>query len=516
MNGFSKEFVDYQTSNETSAAPENTAATASESASTSSPSKPSPSAVIVLNVNARQVTPDLAPMCQEVLGEENVYLTTSNEEAIAAAKDIAERKPRIVIPVGGDGTLTAMVNHLCNAIQASQSQQQKHQEKNMSMNTSAAISQMPLIAYIPLGTGNGAGSVVGCIAPPFSRNAVKPSKLDKIKAKFRSRNKGLVKTIAKIQAVGATMQQHDALGTADVESQLDDCDIVDLHMMQVSTSSSSSSSNQNGDADKTKFSELAFFAGVGFDSLMLQDFKDIQAWTKQPKQRRYLPRVIRKSLSSVAGYCVALVSKTLPKCILNQAHEIQVKISTRQPESTLWIDHRRGDVARSVSSSGSGLASSASTATSDVDHHVDTDTNEILLYKGKAGIVAAGTAPYYGGGLRLFPFACMHPNKMHLRVGRIHPIRGFLNIPKIFSGEYRDKNDDTFGCIDFIGPQLEIEVSSAQQQQQEQDGYPLQHSGESIGIVNKFQLEVVENPVRFITFMSRRPIEEAPTTIAEL
>jgi hypothetical protein len=51
----------------------------------------------------------------------------------------------------------------------------------------------------------------------------------------------------------------------------------------------------------------------------------------------------------------------------------------------------------------------------------------------------------------------MTVDKMHLRLGRIHPLVGFLNIPQIFAGSYRDKSD-RFGCIDFIGGDFEVEV----------------------------------------------------------
>jgi hypothetical protein len=142
------------------------------------------------------------------------------------------------------------------------------------------------------------------------------------------------------------------------------------------------------------------------------------------------------------------------------------------------VDHQRGDFVHRVS--------------------------EKELYSGTTGILAAGTSPYYGGGLRLFPFARMTTDKMHLRLGRIHPWVGFINIPQIFAGSYRDKSD-RLGVIDFIGADFEIEVSSQQntsdEESHEEDaekGFPFQHSGESMGYVKRFRLRVVKEPVRFV------------------
>ena len=120
------------------------------------------------------------------------------------------------------------------------------------------------------------------------------------------------------------------------------------------------------------------------------------------------------------------------------------------------------------------------------------------LYSGTTGILAAGTSPYYGGNLRLFPFARMTLDKMHLRLGRIHPLEGFLKIPSIFEGSYRDKTDN-FGCIDFCGTDFDVDIRSASK-----EGFPFQHSGESIGHAKHFRLRVVKEPVRFVNFMKKR------------
>jgi hypothetical protein len=121
--------------------------------------------------------------------------------------------------------------------------------------------------------------------------------------------------------------------------------------------------------------------------------------------------------------------------------------------------------------------------------------------------------------LRLFPFARMTLDKMHLRVGRIHPLRGFLQIPRIFRGSYRDTRPGSFGCLDFLASDFTVSVrpTTAYVSIAKEDttattpkkkGYPLQHSGESIGSCDQFRLRVVPSPVKFITFFKKRIVDD--------
>jgi len=177
-----------------------------------------------------------------------------------------------------------------------------------------------------------------------------------------------------------------------------------------------------------------------------------------------------------------------------------------------------------------------------------------LIYKGTTGIIAAATTPYYGGGMKLFPYARLIPQKMQLRLGRISPLTGFFNIPKIFEGSYREKGERSFGCLDFIGDEFEVTVRSARYDEyvrrkamkKKSDGgkrrrwfkwlrrnrgyvdddenatantnndeikpkgrargFPFQHSGESMGCKERFAIRVVQHPVSFVSFLTPRVI----------
>ena len=404
---------------------------------------PQKAVAIILNRNARSVTEDLIPLAQSIFGVDHVFVTSTQHDARKAAAAVLHY--RLVIPVGGDGTLSSLVNYMCEAL---------------ALDPTDAMTHLPFMGYIPMGTGNGVGSVVGCRLPKRGLYRSKRRKMRQLKV-----------IMEQLLQVGHDLALVDAGSSS--KSRASNYSIVEMPMMQVLPHSKDESNSNNNITTDTNASPLCFFAGVGFDSLMLNDFKTLKAWSERTG-------VLKRALGSITGYCVALVAMTLPQCVLQNKHQIHVTLTTRSSsKDTLWIDHRRGDFAEVVG-----------------------DGQETLLYQGKAGILAAGTSPFYGGGLRLFPFARMYADKMHLRLGRIHPVKGFLNIPRIFEGSYRDNN---FGCLDFIGDDFEVEVRE-DNILRKQGGYPFQHSGESAGHLERFRLKVVQEPVRFICFLPKRVV----------
>ena len=114
------------------------------------------------------------------------------------------------------------------------------------------------------------------------------------------------------------------------------------------------------------------------------------------------------------------------------------------------------------------------------------------MYSRTTGIIATSTTPYYGGGLRLFPYARLVPDKLQLRLGRISPLTGFLNILKLFEGSYHEKGEWSFGCLDFIRKDFEVEVRSASS---------FQHRGESMGCKEWFRLTSIPQTTQTMLFL---------------
>lgn len=244
----------------------------------------------------------------------------------------------------------------------------------------------------------------------------------------------------------------------------------------------------------------------------MNDFNTVKDWSKRTG-------FMHRTLSSVKGYFVAMVCKTLPKTGAAVTHTVHVKVTARDTDS-LWVDHRRGDFVRKCcidhklsnnDHSSNNNEDEKNNNHDDIHNDSGKDKRKYVLYDGDTGFLAASTVPYYGGGLRAFPFARTTVDKMHLRVGRIRPVAGVFNLRAIFTGSYRDMTDN-FSLLDFIGADFEVQVSpsappknSKLEKESSKAGFPFQHSGDSAGNVVSFRLRVVDKPVRFLSLLKKRP-----------
>jgi len=134
---------------------------------------------IILNTNARGVTDDLVDAANDIVQEmkkRNNYnkidknenynntdirfmVTSTLEDAQIATKDIInssskkkKKKKILIIPVGGDGTLTSVINLLWK----------EHIRSNKANNNNKNDNFPFIFGYIAMGTGNALESVIGC------------------------------------------------------------------------------------------------------------------------------------------------------------------------------------------------------------------------------------------------------------------------------------------------------------------------------------------------------------------
>merc|ERR1711924_520528 len=68
-------------------------------------------------------------------------------------------------------------------------------------------------------------------------------------------------------------------------------------------------------------------------------------------------------------------------------------------------------------------------------------------------IASVGTVPFYGGGIKMFPFAGQKPGYFQLRVSNIGLLRGLSNIRGVWRGTYRPPD----GAFDFLCRRIRIE-----------------------------------------------------------
>lgn len=201
--------------------------------------------------------------------------------------------------------------------------------------------------------------------------------------------------------------------------------------------------------------DLCFLGGCGFDSYILDDYKRLKDRVKK------VP-VLRRILSSVFGYFVATATATLPRYATGE-RRLRVRVSSNA--SVVYVDPRRGDAALPVAPG--------------------------VLYEGPATIVAAGATPYYGGAMRLFPFA-RTAHGVHLRIARMSPWRFVPNCVGIFQGTYRSPND----ALDFVTTNFTVDLLDKPA--------PLQHSGDALGDRHSFSFSVAGH-VRFVDLLGLPP-----------
>jgi diacylglycerol kinase family enzyme len=77
-----------------------------------------------------------------------------------------------------------------------------------------------------------------------------------------------------------------------------------------------------------------------------------------------------------------------------------------------------------------------------------------IIYEGPATIAAVSTIPYYGFGLRLFPYADERPDRMQLRISTAATIPFIRNVREIWRGEW----DDPEYMFDYYVDAVDIEM----------------------------------------------------------
>ena len=275
---------------------------------------------VVLNVNARSVSKPIISIAEDIIGKEHIYVTRTVEDNELAAKQIIDRGYDMIVPAGGDGTLCSVINAIVSA----------HRLKCHSLLDESSIDdkKLPKFAFLPLGTGNGMGMLVG--------------------PRLKGRKK------KKVQIMLTQLKQM----VDDYETKKCDIPLIPCPLIEI-TSDKSEMKDSSTMEKKIKKKELCFFAGAGFDSLMLNDFNIIKRWSSNKPG-------LKRVLGSVAGYTVALFVRTLPQCLIWGRHKIQIRVTVPKPnnrnendnhhpndyaskiDSTFWIDPRRGDTALEI------------------------------------------------------------------------------------------------------------------------------------------------------------------------
>ena len=335
---------------------------------------------VLLNANARRVSPLLRRRMQKAVAPENLYLTKSLEEAEEATREILARGYRRVLAGGGDGTLSLLMDQLCRTAEAAPDGEQP---------------DLPAIGVLKLGTGNALASHVGS------------------------------------GRVRGDLEVHAA--TAEVTDDWPDAEVsVPLHLIEAS-------------------GRLSFFAGAGVDAMILNDYMAIKK-----RLRKHFARLGE----GVGTYLIAAFGRTVPRLVTT---------AKRRPDARII---NRGRPAYLLDSKGLPLRDRDPIPTGGV------------LYEGPLLMASAGTLPYYGAGMVMFPWACDRAGHMQLRIANPPVSHVVSNIKELWAGTY---DHDTL--MDFHVTHVSMEFD---------EPFPIQVAGDAEGWSDTFEMKVSPHTVPLV------------------
>jgi diacylglycerol kinase family enzyme len=144
------------------------------------------------------------------------------------------------------------------------------------------------------------------------------------------------------------------------------------------------------------------FCGVGADAMVLSDYMWVKERLGRGPLKRVAPGPLSYGLAAVTRSLPQQVFGALPHCrIVNQGGEV-VRLGAKG--SVLGRPIQRGEV----------------------------------VYEGPVRFAGLSTIPYYGYGFRIFPYAEERPDRMHLRVTTISPLKFVTHFGEIWRGGYED------------------------------------------------------------------------------
>src|SRR5262249_34429816 len=107
-----------------------------------------------------------------------------------------------------------------------------------------------------------------------------------------------------------------------------------------------------------------------------------------------------------------------------------------------------------------------------------------VIFRGRVRLAAAGTTPFYGFGMRAFPFAGRLRGMMHCRVVQMSNAEIFAHLPGIWQGKY------------FTPRMPEFAVSDAVMRF---DGkMPLEVAGDACGYQSELHLEMCPETIELV------------------
>jgi diacylglycerol kinase family enzyme len=195
---------------------------------------------------------------------------------------------------------------------------------------------------------------------------------------------------------------------------------------------------------------LSPFAGFGVDAIMLRDYGKVKNALARGPFKRLAPGPV--------SYAIAATTRTIPTFLV-------------RPTPHCRVINEGGDAYR-IGEHGRILGSPVQKGA--------------VLFEGPAKIASVGTIPYYGFGLRAFPYAEDRGDRMQLRLSNITSLSFVANFGAIWRGEYESL--DTL--FDYFVDDITIEMDPPT---------PFQIGGDVMGDRSRVRLRLGE-PIRIVDF----------------
>ncbi len=196
---------------------------------------------------------------------------------------------------------------------------------------------------------------------------------------------------------------------------------------------------------------LCPFAGLGWDAQILNDYYDLN--------KRQEGRLLSPFTKNLFGYFLAAATRTIPRFAGGRnLAEVEVTFTGEK----LYRPDRDGI------------------------NFPATDRSGAVVYHGPASFVAAGTIPFFGYGLRAFPFACRAPGTMHLRIVNLDPGAAVRHLHGFWKGTYFSSD-----IVDFLADRVSITCTSDQ---------PIEVGGDPMGYARSVDFSISDFTATIVGF----------------
>lgn len=331
---------------------------------------------VLLNANARRVTPRVVRSLSHVVPEGDLFVSRSELDARRIAQTVIDRGYHTVFLGGGDGTVACFVNEILSEV----ARRRAHHP-----------TPTPRFGVLKLGTGNSVAAYVKASS---------------------TRSDGILDDVLRARS-----------------GEVPGSRAIDLLLID---------------------GKRAPFAGLGVDGQVLNDYISVK--------KSFADGPLKTLLSGPGGYFASVALKTVPHYLTN-SNSVDCEVVNQ------------GAVAWRMGPDGAPA---------------ETLQPGQTLYRGPLMMAAAGTVPFYGYELKMFPFAGKRRGMFHLRVGTLPTTQILANLPGLWKGTWFPE-----GLHDFLATDVTVRFSRPM---------PFQMAGDAEGYRDEVRVQLSPESIEVCDF----------------